>query len=119
MDSFRWLVVSFKINYSIDEHSINSSWITFHLSLIVPPMNNYIRYMMSLYLCHPTVTSYLLVMIHHYLVETRTTSSQEGIVRWTVILHNLGLFPRGSSSTYYELRGGIVWIQLPKECSLK
>src|SRR6202040_3694414 len=61
MDSFRRLVVSFKINYSIDEHSINSSWTTSHLSLIVPHTNNYIRYMMSLYLCHPTVTSYLLV----------------------------------------------------------
>ena len=57
--------------------------------------------------------------IHRYLVETRTTSSQEGIVRWTVILRNLGLFPCASSSTRYELRGGIVWIQLPKECSLK
>ena len=56
--------------------------------------------------------------IHRYLVETRTTSSQEGIVRWTVILRNLGLFPRASSSTHYELRGGIVWIQLPKERSL-
>src|ERR1700720_2919772 len=53
--------------------------------------------------------------IHCYLVETRTTSSQEGIVRWTVILRNLGLFPCASSSTRYELRGGIVWIQLPKE----
>ena len=56
--------------------------------------------------------------IHRYLVETRTTSSQKGIVCWTVILCNLGLFPRSSSSTHYELRGGIVWIQLPKECSL-
>src|ERR1700722_13152348 len=101
MDSFRRLVVSFKINYSIDEHSINSSWTTSHLSLIVPHMNNYIRYMMSLYLCHPTVTSYLLVtFIHRYLVETWTTSCQEGIVHWTVILHNLGLFPHGSSSTH-------------------
>src|ERR1700723_4249788 len=61
MDSFRRLVVSFKINYSIDEHLINSSVTTSHLSLIVPHTNNYIQYMMSLYLCHPTVTSYLLV----------------------------------------------------------
>ena len=56
--------------------------------------------------------------IHRYLVETRTTSSQEGIVCWTVILRNLGLFPCGSPSTHYELRGGIVWIQLLKERSL-
>ena len=53
-----------------------------------------------------------------YLVETRTTSSQEWIARWTVILRNLGLFPRGSSSTHYELRGRIVLIQLLKERSL-
>src|ERR1700722_253518 len=117
MDLFRWLVISFKINYSIDEHSINSSWTTSHLSLIIPHTNNYIRYMMSLYLCHPTVTLYLLVTFI-IIWETRTSSSQEGIVRWTVILRNLGLFPRGSSSTHYELRGGIVWIQLPKERSL-
>src|ERR1700722_18410965 len=44
--------------------------------------------------------------IHHYLVETWTTSSQEGIVCWTVILRNLGLFPHASSSTHYELQGG-------------
>src|ERR1700722_2502882 len=118
MDSFRRLIVSFKINYSIDEHSINSSWTTSHLSLIVPHTNNYIRYMMSLYM---PPRSYVVSFgdIHRYLVETRTTFSQEGIVRWTVILRNLGLFPCGSSSTRYELRGGIVWIQLPKERSLK
>ena len=44
--------------------------------------------------------------VHRYLVETWTTSSQEGIVHWTVILHNLGLFLCGSSSTHYELQGG-------------
>src|ERR1700722_16484267 len=100
MDSFRRLVVSFKINYSIDEHSINSSWTTSHLSLIVPHTNNYIRYMMLLYM---PPCSYVVSFgdIHRYLVETRTTSSQEGIVRWTVILRNLGLFPCGSSSIPY------------------
>src|ERR1700723_390393 len=119
MDSFRQLVVSFKINHSIDEHSIKQLLDYFPLVTHRPTYE-------QLYLIYDVVVpmppySYIVSFgdIHRYLVETRTTSSQEGIICWTVILRNLGLFPCASSSTRYELRGGIVWIQLPKECSLK
>ena len=118
MDSFRQLVVSFKINHSIDEHSIKQLLDYFPLVTHRPTYE-------QLYLIYGVIVpmppySYVVSFgdIHRYLVETRTTPSQEGIVRWTVILRNLGLFPRSSSSTHYELRGGIVGIPLPKERSL-
>src|ERR1700720_2043814 len=102
MDSFRRLVVSFKINYSIDEQLLDYFPLVTHRPTY--------EQLYSIYDVIVPMPPYSYVVsfgdIRRYLVETRTTSSQEGIVRWTVILRNLGRFPHGSSSTQYELWGG-------------